>query len=350
MTETDSGFAKRDRAARLTRVATLLYQHRPYGLSAREIARRIDVNVRTAYRDLHAIETELGVPVWEEHGRWCTEQSAFLPPLKLSLLEAVTLFLSARLMARHTDKKDPHVLSAFGKLASVLPAPVAAHVHAIVASMADNPLDRHYARVFDAVATAWASSQKVRISYPRKDCEGRTVMTRRLVSPAYLEPNAWGPGCYLIGDDELTHDRRTFKLERIKDVELTVERFEPSSRPEAPAHLARAWIVSDGEPATVRVRFHDADAARRALETRWHPSQQVEVMPDGKVDMSFEVAGLLEITPWILTWGDTIEVVEPLELRRRVSDIARAMTQRYAVQAHEVPGTTAKNSVADVTR
>ena len=136
MSDEDERFTKRDRAARLTRVATLLYQHRPYGLTAREIARRIDVNVRTAYRDLRAIETELGVPVWEENGRWVTEQSAFLPPLKLTLLEALTLFLSSRLMARHADKKDPHLQSAFGKLASVLPAPVAAHLHAIVAAMA----------------------------------------------------------------------------------------------------------------------------------------------------------------------------------------------------------------------
>jgi hypothetical protein len=45
MAHGEEGFSKRDRAARLTRVATLLYQHRPYGLTAREIARRIDVNV-----------------------------------------------------------------------------------------------------------------------------------------------------------------------------------------------------------------------------------------------------------------------------------------------------------------
>src|SRR6266851_1500192 len=125
-------FLKRDRAARLTRVATLLYQYRPRGLTAQEIARRVNVNVRTAYRDLHAIEAELGVAVCEEAGRWVCEQNDFLPPLKLTLLEAVTLFLSARLMARYADKKDPHMFSAFGKLASVLPAPLAAHVHTTV--------------------------------------------------------------------------------------------------------------------------------------------------------------------------------------------------------------------------
>ncbi len=319
-------FAKRDRAARLTRVATLLYQHRPYGLTAKDIARRIDVTVRTAYRDLHAIETELGIPVWEDKGRWVAEQGAFLPPLKLTLLEAVTLFLSARLMARHADKKDPHVLSAFGKLASVLPAPVAAHVHAIVAAIADNPEDRRYARVFENVATGWATSRKVRITYqgPRQGA------TKRLVAPAYLEPNAWGRGCYLIADDDQSHQRRTFKLERITEASLTDEPFEAAELPEAPAHLARSWTVSDELPTRVRLRFHDPEAAQRALETRWHPSQQEQTLPDGTLELAFEVAGLLEITPWILTWGETVEVLEPAELRQKFASIAAGMTRHYA--------------------
>jgi predicted DNA-binding transcriptional regulator YafY len=330
MSQERERFLKRDRAARLTRVATLLYQHRPRGLTAQEIARRVDVNVRTAYRDLHAVEAELGVAVWEEGGRWVCEQSDFLPPLKLTLLEAVTLFLSARLMARYADKKDPHMFSAFGKLASILPAPLAAHVHTTVAAMSDGKLDRHYARVFEAVATAWATSHKVRIAYSRQDADGNTVVTRRLVSPRYLEPNPWGHGCYLVADDELTHQKRTFKIERIKDAQLTAEPYELVADPNTPNQLANAWTVSDGELAHVRVRFHDATAAKRALENRWHPSQREEVMPDGTVELSFEVAGVLEITPWILTWGDTAEVLEPLELRERLTTIASGLAKRYA--------------------
>jgi predicted DNA-binding transcriptional regulator YafY len=332
MTTAKERFVKRDRAARLVRVWTLLYQHRPHGISAQEIARRVNVNVRTAYRDIHAIEDEFGIAVQENDGRWVCEQGDFLPPLKLSLLEAVTLFLSARLMARFADKKDPHVVSAFGKLASVLPAPLAAHVHATVAAMADGQVDRRYARVFETVATAWATSRKVRIAYARQGKDGTEVVTRRLVSPHYLEPNPWGLGCYLIADDELSHEKRTFKLERITEAQLTTEPFKPASDPNAPHQLTRAWTVSDEEPAHVRVRFHDATAARRALENRWHPSQQEEVMRDGTVEMSFEVAGLLEITPWILTWGDTVEVLEPPELRERLATLAIGMAQRYGVE------------------
>jgi predicted DNA-binding transcriptional regulator YafY len=330
MSQEQDRFLKRDRAARLTRVATLLYQYRPRGLTAQEIASRVNVNVRTAYRDLHAVEAELGVAVWEEAGRWVCEQNDFLPPLKLTLLEAVTLFLSARLMARYADKKDPHMFSAFGKLASVLPAPLAAHVHSTVAAMAGGKLDRQYARVFEAVATAWATSHKVRISYSRQDADGNVVVTKRLVSPRYLEPNPWGHGCYLVADDELTHQKRTFKIERIKDAQLTSEAFEVPVDSDTPNQLANAWTVSDGELVHVRVRFHDATAARRALENRWHPSPRDEILTDGTLELSFEVAGLLEITPWILTWGDTAEVLEPLELRERLTTIALGMAQRYA--------------------
>ena len=328
-------FTKRDRAARLTRVWTLLYQHRPHGITAQEIARRVNVNVRTAYRDIRAIEDEFGIAVSENGGRWMCEQGDFLPPLKLSLLEAVTLFLSARLMARYADKKDPNVVSAFGKLASVLPAPLAAHVHATVAAMQDGQVDRRYARVFETIATAWAESRKVRIAYSRQSPDGDIRLTKRVVSPRYMEPNPWGRGCYLIADDELTNTTRTFKLERITEAQLTNDRFERPPDPNTPAQLARAWTVSNEEPTRVRLRFHDKVAAHRALENRWHPSQQEQVLPDGTVELCFEVAGILEITPWILTWGDTVEVLEPAALRGRLAATARSMAQRYSSSAGE---------------
>jgi predicted DNA-binding transcriptional regulator YafY len=52
--------------------------------------------VRTAYRDIRAIEDEFGIAVSENGGRWVCEQGDFLPPLKLSLLETVTLSSARR--------------------------------------------------------------------------------------------------------------------------------------------------------------------------------------------------------------------------------------------------------------
>jgi predicted DNA-binding transcriptional regulator YafY len=323
-------YTRRDRAARLTRVATLLYHYLPHGLTAREVARHVDVNVRTAYRDLHAIERELGFPVWQEQGRWVIGTGDFLPPLKLTPLEAVTLFLSARMMARYADRKDPHVLTAFSKLADALPKSVARYVHATMASMTDGRADLRYARVFETVANGWLEARKIRIVYQRQEKGGEAEKTRRVVRPLYMEPNAAGHGCYLIAYDELKQEKRIFKLERIRQAELMSERFEPPEDAEAQAPSSSSWMVSDGELTSVRVLFHDLSAARRAVENRWHTSQQEQVGSDGRVEMTFTVAGLLEITPWILSWGDAVEVLEPADLRQRVQATAESMARRYA--------------------
>jgi proteasome accessory factor B len=236
-------------------------------------------------------------------------------------------------MGHFADKFEPSVKTALEKLGDVLPAPVAAHVNAIAADMSHARVDRKYARVFQEVATAWAESRQLRIAYSRPVQGGQPEVTRRTVAPRYLEPNPWGRGCYLFADDERSQQQRTFKLERISEAQMLNDRFEPSVDPTAPAQLSRAWGVSDEEVAGVRLRFHDAVAARRALENRWHPSQQEKVLPDGTLELSFEVAGVLEITPWVLTWGDTVEVLEPPALRERIASYAAGMSRLYAVDS-----------------
>jgi Predicted transcriptional regulator len=118
---------KRDRLARITRVVSLLRAH-PDGMPIRDIARRIDVSVRTVYRDLNAIEGQIGIGVWSEEGRWGLATDEFLPPLKLTQDEAMAVVLSARLMVRYADKYDPDLASAFEKLGEVLPRALSEHV------------------------------------------------------------------------------------------------------------------------------------------------------------------------------------------------------------------------------
>ena len=79
---------KRDRVARLVRVANLLKQH-PEGMRAEDIAVRLGISKRTAYRDLTALEGELQMPTWSDGGRWGMLEASFLPPLKLTTSEAM---------------------------------------------------------------------------------------------------------------------------------------------------------------------------------------------------------------------------------------------------------------------
>ncbi len=108
--------SKWDRAARLLRVATVLHAH-PAGISAQAIADQIGVSKRTVYRDLIAMESDAELPIWQDKGKWGLDSSVFLPPLALTLPEATTFFLAARVLAKATDEHDPELLSAYVKLA-----------------------------------------------------------------------------------------------------------------------------------------------------------------------------------------------------------------------------------------
>jgi predicted DNA-binding transcriptional regulator YafY len=53
-------------------------------------------------------------------------------------------------------------------------------------------------------------------------------------------------------------------------------------------------------------------------------------LDDGGVELAVTVAGIVEIQPWILSWGGAAEVLEPPELRAAVAaSLARAAT-RYS--------------------
>jgi predicted DNA-binding transcriptional regulator YafY len=321
-------FVKRDRTARLLRVEHLLSQH-PNGLTAKQVAERTGVNVRTAYRDLRAIDEELGLPVWEKDGRFGALPSSFLPPLNLTLSEAVTLYLSARLMARFSDRRDDSVIRAFGSLAGVLPTPIAQHIYSTVATIGDRPVDERYRRVFEALVRGWAEGKKVRIRYAHLDSRGRQHQTERTLSPYFIEPHPAGHSCYVLGADSLSDELRTFKIERIEQAVLTDEAFELPEDFDARNLLRDAWVVTDEEPVDVRLLFHEPQAAQRARENRWHTSQQEITREDGKLELRFRVAGVLEILSWVLGWGSAVEVLAPDELRERVASIAREMAARY---------------------
>jgi predicted DNA-binding transcriptional regulator YafY len=322
---------KRDRLARLLKVASILYSQgsTESGVAVDEIARLTGMNKRTVYRDIAALETELGIPVFQAgRGRYGTERKFFLPPLRLTVPEAIVLFLAARLIRRWSDEYDREVVSAFTKLADLLPQPIARHVTATmlaVGAEAENPT---FSRNFAAVALGWAEGRVLQIDY--LDAKGERKRTR--VRPFFLEPDAAGRSVYLIGWDEKADAMRTYKVERIETVSLTLDRYAIPDDFDPERRLADSWGIWSSDstpPVEVRLRF-DRAVAQRVRESVWHRSQRLTELDDGRVELSVTVAGIVEIRPWILGWGDSVEVLEPSELREQVAGAVRRAAARYA--------------------
>jgi predicted DNA-binding transcriptional regulator YafY len=322
--------AKRDRTARLMRVAGLLAAH-PDGMRPKDIAERLGMSVRNVYRDLRALEGEVKLPTWAEDGRWGILDTAFLPPLKLTLSEAMAVFLGARLMVRYADKYDPDLGSAFEKLAATLPETLRDHVSRSLDVMQDAPLDPDFIENVRQLTRAWAERRVVEIVYEGAAYEGRPgERSRRTVRPFLIEPSLQTHALYLIGWDEDRDAMRTFKIERIRDVRVTPRGFEPPEGASLERDLRRGWdIIADQPPTEVVLRFSPT-VADRVLETTWHPLQQTEREPDGSLLWRSTVSGVIEIRLWIVSWGDDVEVLSPPDLRSNVLEIHQRAVARYA--------------------
>lgn len=321
---------KRDRLARLLSVASILYSRGSgeQGVAVSEIAELTGMTTRTIYRDIRALDEELGVPVFQAgRGRYGIEKKYFLPPLRLTLPEAIVLFLSSRLIARWSDEYDQAVISAFTKLADLLPQPIARHVAAAMLSVGRADPNEPFTRNFAQVAQAWADGRVIEFDYEPSGGEKR----RARVRPYFLEPDAAGRSVYLIGHDETVDAMRTYKVERIGSATLTAERYEIPDDFDPDRWLAHSWGIwsSDGtEVVEVRLVF-DAAVAHRVRESVWHRSQQLRDLPDGRVELTVKVAGIVEIRPWIMSWGDAVEVLEPPALREVVAGAVRRLAERY---------------------
>ena len=319
---------KHDRLARFYRVLRFLAAH-PEGASVDAVAGFVGMSRRTVYRDLRALEGEIGIPLWNEGGRWGIVEGAFLPPLRLTLDEAVAFFLAARLTAQFADRYDPDMGAAFQKLAEILPPVVARHLERTIDVLASRPPDERLTRNLRLLARAWAERRVVELTYDAATYSPGRPPRRSRVHPYLLEASATTRALYLMGYDESRGAVRTFKLQRVLELSIAPETFEPPDPAVVQEGLDRAWgVIADQEEVEVELRF-DAEIAGLVTETTWHPTERVTREADGSVLWRARVPGTLEIRRWILQWGAQVEVLAPPELRDEVAATYRKAAARY---------------------
>src|SRR4051794_19312546 len=100
---------------------------------------------------------------------------------------------------------------------------------------------------------------------------------------------------------------------------------------------------TDNEPddqVRVVVRFLPL-AAKRLMKTTWHPTQTIQIKPDGSCLFTAYVSkeGIDDFTHWIYEWGAAVEVLQPEELRKQMIERIRAMEAMYHQHEQELLGT-----------
>ena len=222
------------------RLLTLLELLQVYRrMSARDIARRLEIEPRTVRRYIAALQ-EMGIPIAGERGPaggYRLRPGFRLPPLMFTNDEALALVVGL-LASQRLGLVQPGtaVQGALAKLDRVLPDTLRGQVRAmqdLVAIGLQPARSGADASTVLSVTSATADGARLRMRYRA----ARGDVTVREVDPygVAFQSGVW----YVAGWDRLRGDLRTFRLDRILDCEPTGDGFERPAGFDMTEHVQR---------------------------------------------------------------------------------------------------------------
>ncbi|MCB9761148.1 MAG: YafY family transcriptional regulator [Alphaproteobacteria bacterium] len=229
------------RADRLFRIVQLL---RTRGLvTAEDMAEELGVSKRTIYRDIRDL-MESDVPIRGEAGVGYQLRRGFeLPPLTFTSEQIEALVLGARLVEARADAQLAEAArAAMAKIEAVLPAPLRRVLldTQLFAPHFGSPQDSDQVAL---LRRAISERRKVRFAYENQ----RGEPSARQVRPLGLY--FWGQVRTLAAWCELRDDYRNFRTDRVTDLVVLDEPFDPDEGPSLEGFLAREKSrIGDARP------------------------------------------------------------------------------------------------------
>ncbi len=168
------------------------------------------------------------------------------------------------------------------------------------------------------------SGQTLTLTYQPYD---RPVETH-LVRPALLKEfnGRW----FLFAWEKGGFRQKPFPLDRIAGFIPSPEAI-PIAGLDLTGHFAPLVGVTDrdAEPVLVQLRF-SASRGHYVQTKKLHASQQTERLPDDRWNVTLRVKLNLELEAKLLEFGPDVEVMEPLDLRERVTECLRVALGQYS--------------------
>jgi predicted DNA-binding transcriptional regulator YafY len=305
-------------ALHLLRLADLAAS-RHMGITLDQVCEEFDCSPRTAQRMMRALEEAFPNSIFvmtaeDRRRRWRLQE---VPIARLRLrgpdeLEALEAAIDA--MQERGDERHADLLSGIrDRLLAALPPQAAraaetdadALLEAYGMAARPGPVVTTDRELSEAVAHALRGPWRIRFNYNGEN---------RIVEPYGV---LIGPRRYLVArqpakDDTLRH----FRFDRISDVVVTEEWFAKDPEFSISKYATRAFGAYQNEAEFAEVVWvFSAEAADRAAEWLFHPTQTTRRLPDGRLEVRFTASGWLEMAWHLQCWGNSVKVVAPEGLK-----------------------------------
>ncbi len=307
------------------------------GCDVYELAQRYGTTTRTIRRDLDALEAS-GVPLKKEPGegsrvRWSLDGHA---ADGFSALLDASHFLALRLamnegpsVRRHSSTLFATLEDLSGRIEGALGKKGRAELAAIDRSFfswdkfawRQAPPDVLW-RLVAAIGARHACQVKYRAPSSGNKERTFTVLPLRLfVHHGALYLHAWQPKFEKV---------LLLNLHRLVALEVLDEVLPAPAGYDAERLEATAFGIFIG-PSPVRFELQFDAFARPYIEERdWHPTQKLVPSADGGVRLTFDCAPSYEVTNWVASWREHVEVRQPITLRQELLNYGAWILTQYS--------------------
>lgn len=292
--------------------AILLTLQHKRRVRAQDLARQFEISKRTIYRDLSALN-QMGIPITALPGEgFELVEGYYIPPLMFNENEAVAVLLGLRLLTQQTaGSMTPNAGTALAKINVVLPYQVRARAEALTDIIGFITPKEKFNLDDPQLILIQKAIQEKRVlhlhyhGYHKEKASNRDVEPHQLF---YVE-GVW----YLEAYCRKRKEMRDFRLSRIDKI-TSLNKFFNKKRTGKTPHQSFTEI---------KIRF-EKTIVRWVHEKQHYGFRHEQETPRGVV-MTYSVNHESEMTPWILSWGASAEVLSPKAFRKTLHEIAQKL-------------------------
>ena len=297
-----------------SRLFRILYELLANGkTTAPALARKLEVSVRTIYRDIDALSA-CGVPIYTipgKSGGIALLDGYTIPKALLSDDERAQILAALQGIDTTTAQENDTLLT---KLTAIFQT---ANSNWIEVDFSDWVRQgRPTQETFQTIKEAIFAQRVVTFHYYGNSGEEskRQVLPLRLV----FKSKDW----YLYGFYRLREAYRYFKLTRIQSLRILAEHFDPCNLPPEPP---RTSPLAQKQPITVTLKFDKMLAFRVYDEF----SDPIHTDADGNLILTTMLPDSETLFAYLLSFSDGVEILAPADLRARFYEKLEKIRKKY---------------------
>ncbi|OXS56308.1 transcriptional regulator [Cohnella sp. CIP 111063] len=296
-------------------------------VQANELAERMEVSLRTIYRDLESLSLA-GIPIVSytgAEGGFEIMDSFRLDRQLLSFAELASLFTALKGLQSTRALNDSGMEALLGKVGALLSQAERDRLserQQVVVDFTPWRNSETERRKYETLQTATAETKLVRFAYT----DGQGGESERSVEPVGLALK--GYSWYLHGYCLTREDYRIFKLSRIRDLQMLAEGYRRRGADLAELNRRMKAPVEQAAPRVDLVLRISGEGKVAAID--WFDESEIEKQPNGSLLVRTSLPEGKQLIGFLLQSGTDVLVLEPPRIAEEVRKTALEIAQMYS--------------------